>query len=104
MVQLRWVCVAYGPELPAHIATCFFQETRLCSSEAECHARMDAERKRVFRRMQELAGGDPVWSELSEEFRSPTDLLYPDAVKPDRGEDNTDGRDRGDGDETGLRS
>lgn len=69
-----WSCSAYGPGVPA---LCFFEQaSSVCADLAECTARMGDERKRVFRRMQELAAhGDPVWADLADEFTSPEDLL-----------------------------
>jgi hypothetical protein len=72
-------CTAYGPEGRELGALCFISSElgkRMCASQAECAAVMDAERRRVFARIQELASqGDPVGIDLAEAFTDPGQLL-----------------------------
>lgn len=71
-------CEAYGPEGREFGALCFTAGPgeRSCQSPGECHAVMDAERMRVFRRISEMAAaGDPVAAYLAGEFTSPDQLL-----------------------------
>lgn len=73
-----WPCEAYGPEGREHGALCFFAEPgeRACVSQAECARLMDAERRRLFRRIQErAAAGDPVAEYLAGEFPDPSRIL-----------------------------
>lgn len=73
-----WDCTAYGPEVRAVGALCFFAELneRMCGSLEECRTKMTAERQRVFRRISELsAAGDPAAVHLEGEFSSPDQLL-----------------------------
>jgi len=72
-------CDAYGPEPAEAGAVCFFSGElgkRVCGSLAECRERMDAERRRVFQRIQEGATrGDPDMMFLAGEFTDPSQLL-----------------------------
>ena len=72
-------CEAYGPDIPAEVgARCFIagKGERVCADLNECRRVMAAERRRVFRRMNELAGaGDPVAEYLAGEFKRPEQLL-----------------------------
>jgi hypothetical protein len=73
-----WDCTAYGPEVRAAGALCFFAELneRVCASPEECRSSMAAERQRVFRRISELsAAGDPTGVFLEGEFSNPGQLL-----------------------------
>jgi hypothetical protein len=76
-----WSCEAYGLEGIEAGALCFFAGAlflRVCSSEGQCAARLEEERRRVFRRIQELAAlGDPVMVQLAAEFAAPDQLLGP---------------------------
>lgn len=79
MTAAAWDCEAYGPE-PAEIgALCFVSGElgkRVCASHAECHQVMTAERRRVFRRINELAAGGAEWAaDLEGEFSRPEQLL-----------------------------
>jgi hypothetical protein len=82
-----WACEAYGPDMPGP-RHCFVEALGRCASADECALVMDHERKRVFGRMQELAAenpDDPVWAELTAEFKSPNELLggnEGDSVEP----------------------
>lgn len=82
-----WPCAAYGADGLAHGARCFRAEPgeRVCASRAECEAVLDAERKRVFRRINELAAaGDPDFENFDAAFASPGDLLNADDDPKDR--------------------
>lgn len=74
-----WACTAYGEEVAAAVgARCFFAAVgeRVCADQAACRAAMGAERRRVFRRINELsAAGDPTMEYLSEAFPDPNGLL-----------------------------
>lgn len=73
------MCEAYGPEAASVGAVCFFGAgnwVRVCDTAQECHERMAGERRRVFRRINEMAAaGDETGEFLSEEFTSPEQLL-----------------------------
>lgn len=74
----QWACPAYGADGAAVGAICFFADLheRSCTSEAVCHGRLAVERRRVFRRITEMAAaGDPVGEYLAAEFTSPDHLL-----------------------------
>jgi hypothetical protein len=81
-----WPCEAYGPDGLAVGARCFVAGElgrRVCGSAADCAEVMGAERRRVFRRLQELAAaGDPVAVELAEAFGTPDGLLGGDDADP----------------------
>lgn len=80
-----WPCEAYGPEALEHGARCFFSEMwdRDCIDPEDCGARMTAERRRVFQRIQEMAAaGDPTAALLAEDFTSPEQLLGGDDQTP----------------------
>lgn len=74
-----WPCEAYGPEGLEHGARCFFSPTlggRDCIDPEDCTARMGDERRRIFRRIQELAAaGDAVAELLAQEFTDPAEIL-----------------------------
>jgi hypothetical protein len=55
-----WVCEAYGPEAAEAGALCFVAEPgkRVCTDPHECARTLAAERRRVFRRIQELSTTD----------------------------------------------
>jgi hypothetical protein len=75
----EWDCEAYGPDLRAVGALCFFARElgeRVCASPGECRRVMAAERRRVFRRIHELAAqGDDTAAYLAGEFARPEQLL-----------------------------
>lgn len=72
-------CEAYGADLAALGALCFFSGAlggRVCADPGECHRAIAAERQRVFRRIQELAAsGDETAAYLAGEFTRPEQLL-----------------------------
>lgn len=74
-----WHCEAYGPEVAEVGAVCFVSGElgkRVCGHLDECQEVMAAERRRVFRRISELAAtGDPAMAFLEEEFTNPEQLL-----------------------------
>lgn len=74
-----FTCEAYGPEIAEIGAVCFFSGDlgkRICSDQDECRWLMAAERRRVFRRMSELAAsGDEAAAYLEQEFSSPDQIL-----------------------------
>lgn len=75
---VEWACDAYGPAGIEHGALCFLagKGERACASHDECVRVMASERRRLFRRMNELAAtGDPTWAGIESEFASPDDLL-----------------------------
>lgn len=78
-VTNEWACDAYGPDGAAIGALCFRSPTtgvRVCESLAECTTFMATERRRVFRRVSELAAaGDPVAEMLDAEFANPDEIL-----------------------------
>lgn len=77
-----WPCEAYGPEGLEHGARCFFASpgARLCGEPAMCHDLMDSERRRVFRRLQELAAaGDEAALSIVDDFPTPDTLLGGDS-------------------------
>jgi hypothetical protein len=86
MSDQAWDCEAYGPDLPKDLASCFFEKVRHCDSLAECSARLESERQRMFQRINELAAaGDPDFAFLEGEFTNPEQLLGGDASEePDR--------------------
>jgi hypothetical protein len=79
MADADFDCEAYGPDGATFGALCFVSgETgvRVCADLAECRQVMTAERRRVFRRIHELAaGGDETAAYLAEEFTRPEQLL-----------------------------
>lgn len=73
-----WICEAYGPDLVAIGVVCFFAEPgeRACQAQFECVDRLAGERRRVYRRINELAAaGDEVSTFLAEEITHPEQLL-----------------------------
>lgn len=74
-----WPCEAYGPDGLEHGARCFLAGKlgeRLCGTSIACGYIMAAERRRVFRRIQQLAAaGDPLGMELAAAFTDPDQLL-----------------------------
>lgn len=73
-----WPCEASGPDGLVFGAWCFLadQHERRCGSQDECATVMAAERRRVFRRIQELAAdGSEAGEVLESEFTSPDQLL-----------------------------
>jgi hypothetical protein len=73
-----FICEAYGPEAAGAGALCFASEpgTRACATRDECRRLMAAERRRVFRRISELAAcGDDTAAFLEGEFSSPEQIL-----------------------------
>jgi len=77
--QPQWNCEAYGPDIADVGAVCFVSGElgkRTCADLGECRRVMAAERRRVFRRINELAaGGDETAAFLAEEFTRPGQLL-----------------------------
>lgn len=77
--DLSWDCGAYGPEGRDHDALCFVAPVlgqRVCATEGDCADRLGAERKRILRRINELAAaGDETAIFLEGEFSSPDQLL-----------------------------
>lgn len=71
-----WACEAYGPEGQAFGALCFLSAgERICGSLDECRQAMASERRRVFRRINELAAdGDDTAAYLEQEFSHPDQL------------------------------
>jgi hypothetical protein len=66
-------CEAYAPE---PIPDCFFEAQGRCQNQLHCHARMNQERKRVYRRISELAAaGDQTMAFLLSTINGPDDLL-----------------------------
>ena len=88
-------CTAYGPEGREAGALCFIAGElgkRSCVSLEECRQVMDAERRRVFARIQEqAAAGDPVAAYLASEFTAAEQLLGGGVIP--------DGSDEGSGDD-----
>ncbi len=78
-----WDCGAYGPEGRDVGALCFVAPAlgqRVCDTEGDCADRLGAERKRILRRINELAaGGDETAIYLEGEFSSPDQLLGGDS-------------------------
>jgi hypothetical protein len=76
-----WACEAYGPEAAAAGALCFVAEPgqRVCADPQECARTLAAERRRVFRRIQELSATDGAAGEagayLETVFTNPDQLL-----------------------------
>lgn len=77
-----WPCEAYGDAGVAIGAALCFQAPalgeRVCDTADQCARVMGHERRRVFRRLSELAAdpaGDPVYREIADEFATPDDLL-----------------------------
>lgn len=74
-----WPCEAYGVLGLQVGARCFIAaqlHTRDCTGPAECAAIMQDARRKLFRRLQELAAtGDPVAVALAAEFSDPSQLL-----------------------------
>ncbi len=74
-----WDCEAYGPDIREVGALCFVAGDlgkRVCGSLGECRRVMAAERRRVFRRISELAAnGDETAAYLAEEFTNPEQIL-----------------------------
>jgi hypothetical protein len=76
-----WMCEAYGPEAAEAGALCFVAEPgqRLCADPDECARTVAAERRRVFRRIQELSTTDGDVGEaagyLESVFTNPDQLL-----------------------------
>jgi len=78
-VSSTWDCDAYGPDLREVGALCFFAGElgkRTCTSLTACREAMVTERKRVFRRINEMAAeGNPDGEYLAEEFTNPGQIL-----------------------------
>jgi hypothetical protein len=78
----EWACEAYGDDGADVGARCFVSGAlgvRSCESRQVCAGVMADERRRVYRRMQELAAtGDPVMVDLAAEFTRPDQLLNAD--------------------------
>jgi hypothetical protein len=74
-----WDCAAYGPEAAEAGALCFVSgelHKRVCADLDECRRVVAAERRRVFRRINELAAsGDETGIYLAGEFTGPEQLL-----------------------------
>jgi hypothetical protein len=75
----QWDCDAYGPDGRELGALCFMAGgpgKRTCASQDACREAMGAERRRVFRRINEMAAeGNPVGEYLAEEFTDPSQIL-----------------------------
>ena len=73
-----WACEAYGRSALQYGMLCFFAATdaRTCATHAQCHAMMNMERERVWRRLHELAAaGDEDWADVLGDLDGPQDLL-----------------------------
>lgn len=74
-----WDCEAYGPKGTEIGALCFIAGElgeRVCRTAGECSDQTGSERRRVFRRINELAAaGDPDFAYLAGQFTSPDQLL-----------------------------
>ena len=84
----NWDCEAYGPELRAAGALCFFADpgTRTCATQDECRQSVAAARQVLFQRMNELAAhnpGDQTWEYLAGTFASPGQVLGGGDPPPD---------------------
>ena len=87
MAENQWDCEAYGPDGSDFGALCFFAEQgeRACTSRAMCSTSMAAERRRVFRRIGELAAqGNSMAIDLAEAFTGPEQLLGGAATPEDQ--------------------
>jgi hypothetical protein len=73
-----WDCEAYGPRARADRVFCFFADVgdRGCLTPDVCTARLDEERRRLFRTVQEAAAaGDPDMAALAARFTNPGQML-----------------------------
>lgn len=72
----EWDCSYYGPEGRRLGAVCFVAKERACPTLAACELAIAGSRKRIFRRIQELAAsGQPESVYLAGEFTRPDQLL-----------------------------
>jgi hypothetical protein len=80
-----WPCEAYGPEGLEFGALCFMSaDERVCASPADCARAMASERRRVFRRINELAAsGSETGELLADKFTRPGQLLGGQADEAD---------------------
>jgi hypothetical protein len=87
MIDSLFDCEAYGPEPRKAGAECFISgelHKRVCGSQNECRQVVDAERKRIFRRINELAAAeDQNMAYLAEVFSAP-DQLFPGSQDDDQ--------------------
>jgi len=85
-----FACEAYGPDGRAVGAICFFAAPgkRVCTSQAACREAMTAERRRVWRRIQDgAARGEPDMVYLAGEFTSAEQLLGGGVLPEEEGPD-----------------
>lgn len=78
MVGSSWTCPAYGPEGVEFGALCFFAlpGERVCPDVVTCGTSLEAERQRVWRRINRLADqGEPSSIFLRETLNGPDELL-----------------------------
>lgn len=78
MVETPWICPAYGPDGEEFGAVCFFGSPgdRACPDSVTCGTSLEAERQRIWRRVNRLADeGDPDFIFLRETFGGPDELL-----------------------------
>lgn len=74
-----WICSAYGEDGARVGALCFFSPTpgtRECLSELQCRLSLHTERRRVWKKINELAdAGDPNGVFMRDAFNGPDELL-----------------------------
>lgn len=84
-----WACEAYGPDGVEFGALCFVAEPgkRDCADRETCARTLAVERRRVYRRIQEVAAdGDEVGAHLERAFTHPDQLLGgPETAGPEEG-------------------
>lgn len=76
---MTWPCEAYGEDSIAVGALCFFSSEshhRVCDIPETCNFNMNVERRRLWRRLNELAAqGDELGIEMVASFTGPEELL-----------------------------
>jgi hypothetical protein len=78
---VAWACEAYGPDATEAGALCFVADPgqRVCADPADCARTLATERRRVFRRIQELSttagSAGEADAYLESVFSSPDQLL-----------------------------
>jgi hypothetical protein len=78
MDESTWICPAYGPDGIEFGAVCFFglSGERSCPDAVTCETSLQAERQRIWRRINRLADqGEPSSVFLRDSFSGPEDLL-----------------------------